>query len=1104
VVLRTPLTLDPMEERASATLVTFTTLLNAYENGAAGLIRLARDGDTSQSLSVTVLMSGTAINGVDYSFIPMTITFAAGSSTADIVFSTTNDGNYEGTETITAALAGGGPYTIGSGHVTINLIDDDKPEVSVVKIADAAEGGATGTFQFSRTGNTDAPLSVTYFIGGTATAGDDYTQLSGTISFASGSSTAFLPIAAVNDTLAEFDETVDVSIADSASYTVDSRWATVTIHDNETPVVSVENRIDPLEGSQNGLFTFTRVGDTSQSLTINFTVSGTATSGTDYTSVGSSVTFNAGDPNAYVVVEALADSSFDPDETLTLTLGSGTGYTIGPGNTATLTIAESTPVISAETLWGASEDGAEGKFQLTRTGDLSQSLTVDLAISGTATGGTDYQAMSTQVTFGAGLAELDVAVVPIDDAVRDAGEVATITIQTSSQYVVGAANTATMAVTDNDTPLVWVSEPTQTKSEGTSGGITLVRAGGDTSQSLTVNVGIGADGQSDPLATWNTDYTLGASGVTGGSISLVATGGTVSFDANSTEVFIPLQALTDALAEDIEGLRFAVLADPSTPPAYLPGSGPVVGTGPGGSATADIWITQAGPVTGQLGLVRTDGSESAVGWVAENNDNDNYNFYGDPDTSLDQKFDKDELGQVVGENDLVALHIHQLYGAVSGDLASLHFTSSNIRIWQNADKSGGQVYSDTTTFDPTQSHTVYVEGLTLSSAVNAEVITLNWTSGAIPNFTLAAARAEATVYKVTGALNVPGYSRHTYGAILAGAAGWAEFGAITGGTSYTPQINRSVLGIPVAVQVINWGQGEVVGTFKVNAPGGFSTTREVNVVKVELAINGADNQLILDDSRMTQDNNKVRIHATNDTKWPAMQASIKVAKIAGPVRGDEGKRWGQRFIDLGFVQTVTFTSRHSDYRNTNPKVRVTSENEGKSFIDVVMGREEGKPWYDMNYANGLGFRCYTSAVDSTEPLTGILFDMVDNPSVSAVKDAAALTLGGDHVDFFSILFNFNISFVVHTKDTDYDANDSYTIRASVPWSLNASGEVSQDAAHTWQRSLPENQAITTTANPKKFTESQACEIIPTTLTKGSIGNEAARTGVEKWTQNNYN
>ena len=93
---------------------------------------------------------------------------------------------------------------------------------------------------------------------------------------------------------------------------------------------------------------------------------------------------------------------------------------------------------------------------------------------------------------------------------------------------------------------VWVGPASQSVPEGSSGGLWVYRSGGDTMQSLAVRLSIGLDGESDPLATWNTDYSLtGPSGGSGGSsASLGVSGGTVAFGANQTAVFLSLDALS--------------------------------------------------------------------------------------------------------------------------------------------------------------------------------------------------------------------------------------------------------------------------------------------------------------------------------------------------------------------------------------------------------------------------------------------------------------------------------------------------------------------------------------------------------------------------------
>ncbi|MFM6920795.1 MAG: Calx-beta domain-containing protein, partial [Dolichospermum sp.] len=70
----------------------------------------------------------------------------------------------------------------------------------------------------------------------------------------------------------------------------------------------------------------------------------------------------------------------------------------------------------------AGEPTNNGLFTLTRTGDLSSALTVNIAMSGTATNGTDYTAIPTTVTFLDGSATAVVNLNVIDDTLPEGTE----------------------------------------------------------------------------------------------------------------------------------------------------------------------------------------------------------------------------------------------------------------------------------------------------------------------------------------------------------------------------------------------------------------------------------------------------------------------------------------------------------------------------------------------------------------------------------------------------------------------------------------------------------------------------------------------------------
>ena len=86
------------------------------------------------------------------------------------------------------------------------------------------------------------------------------------------------------------------------------------------------------DGASNLLYTFTRTGDSTNALTVNYGITGTADS-TDYTGAtpgtGKTITFVAGSATAILTIDPTADTTVEADETVVITLAAGTGYTVG-------------------------------------------------------------------------------------------------------------------------------------------------------------------------------------------------------------------------------------------------------------------------------------------------------------------------------------------------------------------------------------------------------------------------------------------------------------------------------------------------------------------------------------------------------------------------------------------------------------------------------------------------------------------------------------------------------------------------------------------------------------------------------------------------------
>lgn len=457
---RARLSVTALEDRTVPTpVVTIEALAHVTEGGGAtAAFRLTRT-ETSGSLSIGFSPTGTATSGMDYTY-PLFVTFADGAATADVVITPSNDTMSEPTETITITLSN--PffgYVVGSpSSATANLYDNDAVVItSVVKVSDVAEGGYNGQFLVTRTGDLSATPTVSYSIGGTATSGADYLAPDGSFTFVPGSATAGIFISALCDNLVEGDETVTFTLTSGTGYTISgSGTATLTIAD-DPPVITVV-ATDTAEGSATGGLSFVRTGgDLTQTLGFTYTIGGTATSGTDYTALSGSLSFAVNQDRIEVWVEAIGDDTNDDGETVTATLNSGTNYVIGsPGGSATVTIADQATTVSVVALNDGAEGGTDPKFRITRSGDVSGSLTVGFTVSGTATSGTDYTALSGSVTFNATDTYKDVTVSLTDDAIAEVTETITVTLDPpSSGYTLGNESD-TVFVKDNDTPrVVW-------------------------------------------------------------------------------------------------------------------------------------------------------------------------------------------------------------------------------------------------------------------------------------------------------------------------------------------------------------------------------------------------------------------------------------------------------------------------------------------------------------------------------------------------------------------------------------------------------------------------------------------------------------------------
>ena len=277
-------------------------------------------------------------------------------------------------------------------------------------------------------------------------------------------------------------------------------------------------------------------GTTYETVTVAFSGTGTATEGSDYTSI-SDVTIASGQTSATTTITLINDNIYEGNETLGIQIDSvsGGGASINGGSQ----ISPQTDIIDDETTaptvtltTSASSIAENAGSSLTLTATLSVATTADVTVgigtSGTATEGTDYtdgSGVLDDIVISAGSTTGTVSFTPTNDSIYELNETAIVTIDSVSggSATESGDQSVTLTITnDESAPTVSLSSSASTIDENGGGSITITAtASGATYENISVPITMSG------TATEGTDYNNGST-VSDITISAGATTGTAT------------------------------------------------------------------------------------------------------------------------------------------------------------------------------------------------------------------------------------------------------------------------------------------------------------------------------------------------------------------------------------------------------------------------------------------------------------------------------------------------------------------------------------------------------------------------------------------------
>ena len=305
----------------------------------------------------------------------------------------------------------------------------------------------------------------------TATAGEDFTATSGTLTFAPGDTSKIVRVPIIDDSVEDDGETFLLDILDASGATMSDTesWATGTIHNREDEPTGNENQLTasfanvPAEHGgpgENNRFTFDlSLSEAPASLSYKtlrdhaFSVTGGDVKKAKRKTKGSNQHWTIHvEPSGWGQVAVTLPATTSCSASGAVCTSDGRMLSNAPSATIRGPAALSVADASANE---NSDAGLNFVVSLDRVSTLT--ISVDYATSdGTATAGQDYTATSGTLTFHPGDAAKTVSVPVLDDVVDDGGETVTLTLSNATNARIADA-TATGTIENSDPlPAAWL------------------------------------------------------------------------------------------------------------------------------------------------------------------------------------------------------------------------------------------------------------------------------------------------------------------------------------------------------------------------------------------------------------------------------------------------------------------------------------------------------------------------------------------------------------------------------------------------------------------------------------------------------------------------
>jgi len=451
-----------IEDDESPPVISFSLESSEIVEGDTSFeVSIELSGFSSSPVQASLSIGGTADPTLDYTQPSLQLEIPPHSTLAKLTVNIHEDQIDEHDETIVLVLDSA-VDALPSGRIshTVHILDNDDPVVvgfsTDANLVLESSGQQTLVIHLSAVSGIDVTLDLQ--TSGIASQGADYLIPTELITISAGSLERSISIDILNDDIDEVNESLVISLSGvvGAVEGLASEAEITILDDDPTPSLQFETATSQFSEPYGTALLTVQLSEVSgQDIFFDLLLSGTATSGVDYTLNLHPVLIEAGQTYGFVFIDIVDDLEIEGLESLNLTLVTPAGAVLGSQSQHMITIIDDdiAPAVTfSSSNQAVQESDHTTEIEIVLSEPTALDVTIPFTVTGTAQFSADYQISTLPLVIPSGYTTGIIYVTLLEDYLVESDEVISVVLGPPTNGVLGEPSIHHVTILDNEPP----------------------------------------------------------------------------------------------------------------------------------------------------------------------------------------------------------------------------------------------------------------------------------------------------------------------------------------------------------------------------------------------------------------------------------------------------------------------------------------------------------------------------------------------------------------------------------------------------------------------------------------------------------------------------